>query len=64
MDQLKIELRMIEQNDSSTTSIWKKKCIDLFEVCTSLKHQNDDLRGRCKELINQGLILAETVGVA
>jgi hypothetical protein len=49
---------MLEQNDSSVTSIWKKKCLDLFEVCQSMKVENDDLRLRCSDLIEQGLTLA------
>ncbi len=62
MDQLKLELKMLEQNDSSVTSIWKKKCLDLFEVCQSMKKENEDLRNRCFELINQGIYLAESLG--
>ena len=37
MDKLKLELKMLEQNDGSVASIWKKKCLDLFEVCQSMK---------------------------
>jgi hypothetical protein len=33
MDAMKVELKMLETNDSSVASIWKKKCLDLFEVC-------------------------------
>jgi len=33
MDQMKLELKMLEANDSSVATIWKKKCLDLFEVC-------------------------------
>ncbi len=33
MEQLKLELKMIENNDTSVSSIWKKKSLDLFEVC-------------------------------
>lgn len=51
MDQMKLELKMLEANDTSVASIWKKKCLDLFEVCQSMKLENDELRGRCKELI-------------
>jgi len=43
---------MMEQNDASVTSIWKKKCLDLFEVCQSIKLENETLRSRCVELIN------------
>jgi hypothetical protein len=48
---------MLEQNDSSVASIWKKKCLDLFEVCQSMKQENDELRERCKDLIDQGIAL-------
>jgi hypothetical protein len=61
MEQLKLELKMLEQNDSSVTSIWKKKCLDLFEVCQSMKKENEDLRNRCFELVNQGIYLAESL---
>ena len=62
MEQLKVELNMVEKNDASSGTIWKKKCLDLFEVCQAMKSQNEELRSRCKELINQGLVLAETIG--
>jgi len=52
---MKLELKMLETNDSSAASIWKKKCLDLFEVCQAIKTENDELRTRCKELIEQGL---------
>lgn len=58
MDQLKLELKMLEQNDGSVASIWKKKCLDLFEVCQSMKLENDELRDRCKDLIEQGIALS------
>jgi hypothetical protein len=58
---MKLELKMLETNDSSAASIWKKKCLDLFEVCSAIKAENDELRDRCKELINQGLELADAV---
>lgn len=58
MDQLKLELKMLEQNDGSVASIWKKKCLDLFEVCQSMKYENDELRERCKDLIEQGISLS------
>lgn len=51
MEQMKLELKMLETNDSSVASIWKKKCLDLFEVCQAMKNENDELRDRCKELI-------------
>ena len=51
MEQMKLELKMLESNDSSVASIWKKKCLDLFEVCQTLKTENEELRDRCKELI-------------
>ena len=62
MDQMKLELKMLESNDTSITSIWKKKCMDIFEVCQTMKQENDDLRERCKELIDQGIHLAEAIG--
>ena len=46
---------MLETNDTSVASIWKRKCFDLFEVCTTLKSENEELRDRCKELILQGI---------
>ena len=33
MEEMKLELKTLEVNDSSLASIWKKKCIDLFEIC-------------------------------
>ena len=50
---------MLEQNDGSVASIWKKKCLDLFEVCQSMKQENDELRDRCKDLIEQGIALSD-----
>ena len=64
MDQMKLELKMLEANDSSVATIWKKKCLDLFEVCQSMKVENDELRERCKELIEQGITLADAMSVA
>ena len=61
MEQMKLELKMLESNDTSVASIWKKKCLDLFEVCQTLKSQNEELRGRCKDLIVQGIELADAV---
>ena len=61
LDQMKFELKMLESNDSSVSSIWKKKCMDLFEVCQTMKQENEELRDRCKELISRGLELAETI---
>lgn len=52
MEQIKLELKMIETNDASVGSIWKQKCIDMFEVCQQMKIENDELRVRCQELIN------------
>jgi hypothetical protein len=51
MEQMRLELRMIETSDTTVASIWKRKCIDLFEVCNTLKNENEDLRGKCQELI-------------
>jgi len=30
---MKLELKMLEANYSSVATIWKKKCLDLFELC-------------------------------
>jgi hypothetical protein len=62
MDQMKLELKMLETNDSTVASIWKKKCLDLFEVCQTMKSENEELRSRCKELIEQGISLADAIG--
>ena len=56
---MKLELKMLESNDTSVASIWKKKCLDLFEVCQTLKGENEELRERCKDLITQGIQLAD-----
>ena len=56
---MKLELKMLETNDTSVASIWKRKCFDLFEVCSTLKNENEELRDRCKELILQGLQLSD-----
>ena len=61
MEQMKLELKMLESNDTSVASIWKKKCLDLFEVCQTLKNENEELRDRCKDLITQGIQLADAV---
>ena len=61
MERMKLELKMLESNDTSVASIWKKKCLDLFEVCQTLKSENEELRDRCKELIVQGIQLADAV---
>ena len=58
---MKLELKMLESNDTSVASIWKKKCLDLFEVCQTLKGENEELRERCKDLITQGIQLADAV---
>ena len=56
-----IELKMLESNDSSVAAIWKKKCLDLFDVCQTLKTENEELRDRCKDLIMQGIQLADAM---
>ena len=56
-----MELKIVEQTDTSVTSIWKKKCLDLFEVCQSIKKDNEELKQRCYELVVQGLELASAV---
>lgn len=61
MEQMKLELKMMETSDSSVASIWKRKCMDLFEVCSALKSENEDLRDKCQDLIDQGLKLSDMV---
>ena len=51
MEQMKLELKMLETSDQSVASIWKRKCLDMFEVCQTLKTENEELRDRCKDLI-------------
>lgn len=48
---MKMELKMLETNDSSIASIWKKKAVELFEVCNVLKEENTEVRTLCNELI-------------
>ena len=43
MEQMKLELKMLESNDTSVAAIWKKKCLDLFEVCQTLKTENEEI---------------------
>ena len=52
---MKLELKMLESSDSNVATIWKKKCMNIFEVTKVLKQENDDLRLRCKELIENGI---------
>jgi len=33
MEQMKLEIKMLESNDTQVAGIWKKKCLDLFDVC-------------------------------
>jgi hypothetical protein len=40
MEQMKMELKMLESSDTAASVIWKKKCIELYEVCSSLKDEN------------------------
>jgi hypothetical protein len=61
MEQLKMELKMLESNDTSVTSIWKKKCVELFEVCGALKEENTEVRDLCNELIVQGVHLSDAL---
>ena len=61
MEQMKLELKMLESNDTSVAAIWKKKCLDLFDVCQTLKTENEELRDRCKDLIMQGIQLADAM---
>jgi hypothetical protein len=48
---MKLELKMLESNDTSVASIWKKKAMELYDVCNTVKNENDELRDRCKDLI-------------
>lgn len=52
MEKMGLEIRMLETNDKSVTSIWKNKCIELYEICNSMKTDNEELRDKCTELIN------------
>ena len=52
---------MLESSEGSVASIWKKKCLDLYEVCNEMKNENQQLKSRCKELIDQGIELAEAI---
>jgi hypothetical protein len=61
MEQCKVELKMLESSEGSVASIWKKKCLDLYEVCNEMKNENQQLKSRCKELIDQGIELAEAI---
>ena len=51
LEQIKLEFKMLETNSTSAGAIWKKKCIDLFEISQQVKLENDELRTRCKDLI-------------
>ena len=64
MEQMKMELKMLETNDSSVASVWKKKCIELFEVCGSLKEENTEVRNLCNELIVQGIHLTDAINTS
>ena len=35
---------MIETQDSAIASLWKKKSLDLFEICQEMKNENEELR--------------------
>lgn len=63
MEQLKIELKMIESQDGSIASLWKKKSLELFEICQDMKRENEELRDRCKLLVDQGMALVDTLGL-
>jgi hypothetical protein len=34
MEQMKMEVKMLESSDTAASVIWKKKCIELYEVCS------------------------------
>lgn len=54
-----MELKLLETNDTSVAAIWKRKCVELFEVCNALKDENDKVRSYCNELIVQGITVAD-----
>jgi len=56
---MKMELKLLETNDTSVAAIWKKKCVELFEVCNALKDENTKVRDCCNELIVQGVQAAD-----
>lgn len=51
MDNLQEEIKLLEATQPSVNSVWKQKCLDLFEVCQMLKQENRELRFKCSEVI-------------
>jgi hypothetical protein len=51
MEQMKVELKMLENNDTSATAVWKRKCFDIFEICTALKDENLELKAKCRDIV-------------
>lgn len=52
MDKMGLEIKMLESNDKSVSTIWKNKCIELYDICNAMKSENEELRNKCTELIN------------
>mgnify|MGYP000990730202 CR=1 FL=1 len=38
----------METSDTTAGTIWKKKCVDLFEICTTMKIENDEMWEKIK----------------
>ena len=52
MEQMKVELKLMESSgDQSVTNVWRQKCIELYDVCQQVRTENEELRGKCRELI-------------
>lgn len=61
MEHMKVELKMLECNETSATAVWKKKCFDIFEICTVLKEENQELRLKCRDIVSKGIQLADAL---
>jgi len=55
MEAIKFELKMLESNDNTVAAVWKKKCLDLYDMSNQLRQENEEIRHRCKELIISGI---------
>ena len=44
---MKTELQMLESNDTNVAIIWKKKALDMIELVSTLKAENEELRDKC-----------------